>query len=246
MLLVVLHATGLLCAPLGGCLCAVAAAFIPGVTLGSGHGRTHGIFYPAFLVRCWDKQWWLASEASSCPFRLVLGGRSFHGRAGRGSTSFPGQRAELRARVGLVAIGSFSRCEEADLACIKTLGVVGTGVDAGCLTPHNGSQYPLGSIPHAVECPCPPCLCWPRGGNCQEGAALSRNHIKLELCQKYFHPSAGRNHGPCLQGTVVVWPQLWTRCYLAAQGLFVSSSDTSCSFCIHARSGDLVAEQDVT
>lgn len=35
----------------------------------------------AFLVHCWDKQWWLSSEASFCPFRLMLGGRGFHGRA---------------------------------------------------------------------------------------------------------------------------------------------------------------------
>lgn len=66
-----------------------------------------GLLCPAFLPHCWDKQWWLASKASSCPFRLVLGGCGFRGRAGRGSTSFPGQRAELHARVGLVAIGSF-------------------------------------------------------------------------------------------------------------------------------------------
>lgn len=100
--------------------------FDPRSYLGSGHGRTHGTFCPAFLPHCWDKQWWLASKASSCPFRLVLGGCGFRGKAGRGSTSFPVQRAELCARVGLVAIGSFCGHEEADEpACTKTLGVVG-------------------------------------------------------------------------------------------------------------------------
>lgn len=124
--LVVLHPTGLLCrtggCPTGGCLCAEAAGFTPGVTWAVANGRTHGTFCPAFLGHCWDKQRWLASEASSCPFRLVLGGRGLRGRAGRGSTSFPGQQAELHARVGLLAIGSFRGHEEAEPACIKTLG----------------------------------------------------------------------------------------------------------------------------
>lgn len=54
---------------------------------------------------------------------LVLGGRGFRGRAGRGSTSFPGQQAELHARVGLLAVGSSRGHKEAEPACSKTLGV---------------------------------------------------------------------------------------------------------------------------
>lgn len=207
-----LHATGLLCraarCPTGGCLCAEAASFIRGVTLGSGHGRTHGIFWRSFSGPLLGQAVVAVKRGFILPLQADAGRTWLSWKSRRGSTSFPRQRAELRARVGLLAIGSYSGCEEAEPACIRTLGVLGTGVGAGCPTPHNGSQYPLGSIPHAVECPCPPCLCWPQGGNCQEGAALSRNHFKLELCQKYFHPSAGKNSGPCLQGTVLVWPQL--------------------------------------
>ncbi|KAL2301492.1 hypothetical protein Nmel_010878 [Mimus melanotis] len=149
----------------------------------------------------------------------MLGGRGFHGRGGRGSTSFPGQQAELRDRVGLLAIGSFHGHEEAEPACIKTLGVVGTGVGAGCLAPRDGSQDPLGSVPHAVECPCPLCLCWSRGGNCQCGAALSRNHLKLELCQKYFHLSAGKNSCPWPAGHSGGVATAEACCHLAAGAL---------------------------
>lgn len=104
-------------------------------------------------------------------------------------------------------------------ACIKTLGVVGTGVGAGCLAPRDGSQDPLGSMPHAVQCPCPPCSRWPRGGNCQRGAALHRNHLKLELCRKYFHPSAGKNSGPWPAGHSGGVATAEARCHLAAGAL---------------------------
>lgn len=67
----VLFTPDLLCrmggCPTGGCLCAEAAGFTPGVTLGSGHGRTHGTFCPSFLVHCWDKQWWLQARLHPAP-----------------------------------------------------------------------------------------------------------------------------------------------------------------------------------
>lgn len=75
------------------------------------------LFHPRSYPGQWKNSWDFVPSFSAPllgqvrlhPFRLVLGGRGFHGRAGRGSTSFPGQQAKLCARVGLVALGSFWR-----------------------------------------------------------------------------------------------------------------------------------------
>lgn len=217
--------------------------FYPRSYLGSSHGRTHGTFLPSFSHPLLGQAVVAGKRGFILPLQADAGRTWLSWKSRKRQHQFPWAVAELRARVGLAAIGSFSGHEEAEPACIKTLGVVGTGV--GCLAPRDGSQDPVGSVPHAVECPCPPCLCWSRGGNCQCGAALSGNRLKSELCQKYFHPSAEKNNGPRPAGRSGGVATAPARCHPAAQGRRVSSSDTSCSFGIHARAGDPVAEQDV-
>lgn len=130
------------------------------------------------------------------------------------------QWAELRARAVLFAASSFSGHEEAEPASSKTLGVLGTGVGSACLAPCDGSKYLLATS-HALACPCPPCLCWcqpSRDGNCQCRAALSRNHLKLKLCQKNFHLSAGQNNGGWPAGHSSGVATALTHCHLAAWG----------------------------
>lgn len=104
--------------------------------------------YPKSREHSWD---FLHGFSSSLFGQVVMGGAETPFQAadnwedmalveeqGAEGLVCPKQRAELCAWAILLATSSSSRCEEAEGAHGKTLGVLGTGVSAVCLAPCDG------------------------------------------------------------------------------------------------------------